>query len=293
MRTKRLQSAMEYLMTYGWAILAIAIVMVSLYSLGIFSLGNLQPTATPGSCQVIRTTAQTSLAGQCNNLIPKYVGSFNGANSYISVPDAKVQRSMTTASFIGWIYTATTDASSYDMMIAKYATNQIGYNFYLSGGSLRCSLYNASGNSVDHAMAPNLHDGKWHFVACTYNGSTMTLYEDGKFLASWTGTWQQTGSWTLNPLGLGYRGYGGTLYCNCYLSNLQIYNSSLDSSSIKALYLEGIGGVPIDLQDLVAWYPLNGNANDYSGLNSNANLSGIVNTVWNANWQSGYKAPTS
>ncbi|MDE1823137.1 MAG: hypothetical protein KGH69_05215 [Candidatus Micrarchaeota archaeon] len=79
----RLQSAMEYLMTYGWAILAIAIVMVSLYSLGIFNLGNLAPTATPGSCQVIRTSAQTSLAGQCGNLIPKYVGKFNGAGSYI------------------------------------------------------------------------------------------------------------------------------------------------------------------------------------------------------------------
>ncbi|MDE1851928.1 MAG: LamG domain-containing protein [Candidatus Micrarchaeota archaeon] len=290
---RRLQSAMEYLMTYGWAILAIAIVMVSLYSLGIFNAGSLQPTASPGSCEVVRTLAQTSLAGQCGNLIPRYVGKFNGQSSYVSIPDARVQRSMTTVSFTGWIYTATTDTSSYDMIIAKYATNLIGYNFYLSGGLLRCSLYNSSGNSVDHAMAPNLHDGKWHFVACTYNGTTMVLYEDGKSIASWSGTWMQTGSWTTNPLGLGYRGYGGILYCNCSLSNLQMYNTSLDSPSIKSLYQEGIGGTPINLQNLVAWYPLNGNANDYSGLNSNANISGIVNTIWNANWQSGYTNPSS
>ena len=35
MKNFKLQSAMEYLMTYGWAILIIAIVMVALFSLGI------------------------------------------------------------------------------------------------------------------------------------------------------------------------------------------------------------------------------------------------------------------
>ena len=35
------QSAMEYLMTYGWAILIIAIVLAALFSLGIFSSGSL------------------------------------------------------------------------------------------------------------------------------------------------------------------------------------------------------------------------------------------------------------
>jgi hypothetical protein len=35
--TKRAQSAMEYLMTYGWAILIIAVVLGALFSLGVFS----------------------------------------------------------------------------------------------------------------------------------------------------------------------------------------------------------------------------------------------------------------
>ncbi len=37
----KLQSAMEYLMTYGWAILIIAIVLIALFSLGVFSSNNL------------------------------------------------------------------------------------------------------------------------------------------------------------------------------------------------------------------------------------------------------------
>ena len=36
-KTKRSQSALEYMMTYGWAILIIVIVAVILYSMGIFN----------------------------------------------------------------------------------------------------------------------------------------------------------------------------------------------------------------------------------------------------------------
>ncbi|MGC8479124.1 MAG: hypothetical protein ACP5M9_00430 [Candidatus Micrarchaeia archaeon] len=44
MKTIKGQSAMEYLMTYGWAILIIAIVLVALFELGIFG-GSTLPTA--------------------------------------------------------------------------------------------------------------------------------------------------------------------------------------------------------------------------------------------------------
>jgi hypothetical protein len=44
-RTHKAQSAMEYLMTYGWAILIIAVVLGALFSLGVFSSSNLLGTA--------------------------------------------------------------------------------------------------------------------------------------------------------------------------------------------------------------------------------------------------------
>ncbi len=50
-KTFKAQSAMEYLMTYGWAILIIAVVLGALFSLGVFSGGNLLGTscvASPG-----------------------------------------------------------------------------------------------------------------------------------------------------------------------------------------------------------------------------------------------------
>ncbi|MEM3572606.1 MAG: hypothetical protein QW530_02660 [Candidatus Micrarchaeaceae archaeon] len=42
---KKLQSAMEYLMTYGWAILVIAVVLGALFSLGVFSSASLLGTS--------------------------------------------------------------------------------------------------------------------------------------------------------------------------------------------------------------------------------------------------------
>jgi len=44
-RKLRAQSAMEYLMTYGWAILIIAVVLGALFSLGVFNSSSLIGTA--------------------------------------------------------------------------------------------------------------------------------------------------------------------------------------------------------------------------------------------------------
>jgi hypothetical protein len=69
------------------------------------------------------------------------------------------------------------------------------------------------------------------------------------------------------------------------IANIQVYNATLSPSGINALYREGIGGAPIQLQNLVAWWPLNGNANDYSGNNYNG---AATNVIFTTTWTSGY-----
>ena len=49
-----------------------------------------------------------------------------------------------------------------------------------------------------------------------------------------------------------------------------------------------IGGAPIDLQHLVGWWPLNGNANDYSGNGNNGQINGVT---FVSNWWQGYTPP--
>ncbi len=73
------------------------------------------------------------------------------------------------------------------------------------------------------------------------------------------------------------------------MADVQLYNTSLDQNSITALYQEGIGGAPIDLQNLVGWWPLNGNANDYSGNGYNGNING--NVLFTDNWLGSYTPP--
>ncbi|MEM3202167.1 MAG: hypothetical protein QXY21_00685, partial [Candidatus Micrarchaeaceae archaeon] len=77
------QSAMEYLMTYGWAILIIAVVLGALFSLGVFNPMSFAPKASPGSCQVFRpngpgTTSFINLEGICNGEMPQYVMKLSG-----------------------------------------------------------------------------------------------------------------------------------------------------------------------------------------------------------------------
>ena len=84
--SKKLQSAMEYLMTYGWAILIIAVVLGALFQLGIFNASTFTPKAPPGSCHVFRpngpyTTSFINTQGICNGELPQYVANFNTAQS--------------------------------------------------------------------------------------------------------------------------------------------------------------------------------------------------------------------
>ena len=53
-RSKKSQAAMEFLMTYGWSILIIAVVLGALFQLGVFSSANLAPRAQTGNCRVLQ-----------------------------------------------------------------------------------------------------------------------------------------------------------------------------------------------------------------------------------------------
>jgi hypothetical protein len=64
------------------------------------------------------------------------------------------------------------------------------------------------------------------------------------------------------------------------LADVQIYNASLTTTQIKALYSEGISGGPvISNKDLIGWWPMNATVNnqarDYSGNSYNAQLTNV------------------
>jgi len=136
-----------------------------------------------------------------------------------------------------------------------------------------------------------VYPNRWTFFSITYWYTGSAWYADGYVNGKLVNGPVQRGG-IIEPLPFGIE-IGQmrevTVYMmNGSIANVQIYNTSLSANEIQALYLEGIGGAPIRLQNLVGWWPLNGDANDYSGNGNNGQISN-VNFV--SNWYNGYTPP--
>ena len=291
-RRRKSQSAMEYLMTYGWAILIIAIVLAALFQLGVFDSANFAPKAPPGACQVFRpngpgTTSFINTEGVCNGELPQYVASFSGSANIIgSFSSGFPYNSPTPITLTAWIKDPTNSGIAaiavgsnnygcsthlYEAGLNSYASNTITYHGC-------CNDYTSQSFNFSRS------NGGWHFIAISYSPGTIIFMVDGVY---------QTYGWNALP------NLGGNLilmgqdecdhwYFTGFESNVQLYNTSLSPTELQALYQEGIGGAPIDLQNLVGWWPLNGNSNDYSGNGNNGVPNGVTYT---SGWTSGYAAP--
>ena len=287
-RRHKVQSAMEYLMTYGWAILVIAVVLGVLYSMGVFNPQNFSPKAQPGSCQVLRpngpgTSYDINLEGTCGGELPQYVALFNNGNITMNASGLTNQRF--TIAF--WFY-----EPSYPNT-GSYPSVGVGNGFAYGVMYLLPQVYDVNGGAtVGNALETYVTNtappvGKWNFVATTYNGTEIRMYLDGT-LSNWhsySGTVDY--SYSYGVIG-GASGYDAPSIGGYYLSNVQMYNTSLSNSSMATLYGEGIGGAPIQLQNLVGWWPLNGDANDYSG---NNNDGAPTNVIYTGTWSSTYTPP--
>jgi len=280
------QSAMEYLMTYGWAILIISVVLAALFQLGVFNPMTFAPKAPPGSCQVFRpngpyTTSFINLEGICSGEIPQYVAQFNGQNSYISISSGPILN-YKPVTLSAWVYPNSRNNLGFILINCTRTSTICGsYLRWYYGYAFDGAISNSSSYFDLIYGGPT---NSWSYVVETYDGNTQKLYINGDLVAS--NTLSITPKVT-KGMDIGSSVWYGQNF-NGSIANVQIYNTSLSANEIQALYLEGIGGAPIDLQHLVAWWPLNGNANDYSG---NGNNGQINNVNFVSNWYNGYTPP--
>ncbi|MGC8495787.1 MAG: LamG domain-containing protein [Candidatus Micrarchaeia archaeon] len=277
------QSAMEYLMTYGWAILIISIVLAALFQLGVFNPMAFAAKAQPGSCQVYRpngpgTTYLINLEGLCNGEIPEYVADFSSGNLAGSYPNPLITNAFTVSAWV--------NGAGRFWELAQGTCDEAGaytfFGYYDDEGSSNTGWYSFSN-------VPPQKNNNWYFVTVTGANGVASLYLNGVYISSITASTTLQYENVLS-IGGGYAcsSYGG--YYSGLISNEQIYNTSLSANEIQALYQEGIGGAPIDLQNLVGWWPLNGNANDYSGNGYNLiPTNGVIDYV--SNWYSSYTPP--
>ncbi len=223
--------------------------------------------------------------------MPEYTGYFGSSTADQIVVNKKFFQG-NSFTIIAWVYwpsgtnLASPGTSNGDLGYAwsgPAATDE-GFGLFSRGDHWYLNFY---GDDLECSSGPVA--GRWYQFGASWNNSTklQEIWVNGVVNCSRTsGGTLVTGE----PLyiGSGAGTWDGGAYMDGYIANIQLYNISLSPSEIQALYQEGIGGAPVDLQHLVAWWPLNGNANDYSGNGNNGQINGVT---FVSNWWSGYTPP--
>lgn len=191
---------------------------------------------------------------------------FNGASSYISTEQIA---GMSQFSLSLWLYqdapqAAYTRIVSLDNFVIPYngwtlLTSSNGQKAYMA-------LFTSSGAEFDSCLEP-IPSNTWQNIIVSYNGVIPLIYSNGTVCDS-----QNKGtidSVTNLPLIIG----GGdsqapTGQFNGAIANVQLYNTSISSYQAEALYAGGVSGQPLSYSNLVAWWPLQGNANSYANVYS-------------------------
>ncbi len=356
------QSALEYMMTYGWAILIIVIVAAVLYSLGIFSpsssisttmtgfsgLGSPTALCMPngglrlrlgdnigttinitsinvtanGATETVRPNKTIPTQGTYIFYVPNVCGTSAGARySFTSTvtytepgqtfagpyfSSGTASGAISSTNLPGYVLLADTpnygdipnsvaiDSAKSTLTVAFWATMQQLPNCCLSiinkgwvttprqwyfienGNLITYGLSNNSANNNGYEVKHPDLGANWTFFVGTFTSGAQDLYMDANL---WS-TFDLTGEIAPNtqPIWIAAFVGGGNAF-NGTLSNIQIYNSTLDQTQISQLYSEGMGGSPLTGSQLIGWWPLNDTFKDFSGEGNNMVNDGMTFTT--------------
>jgi Concanavalin A-like lectin/glucanases superfamily len=268
-RKLKAQGAIEFLSNYIWAIIVIAVVLAAFFFLGIFGGSSFQPRLQPGSCSVYRadgpgSVSEINVAGVCYGELPLSVADFKygGAQPAITVNSIRFIKGQG-LTLSGWVYFGGGGSSQVPFAYGASSAIYLSINSSSCGGGI--SLQPTS-MCLTNSQTPL---NKWIFVAVEYDNANGNIKGYAVINGNLINKTVPAGSYSVpakSSLLIGDPWDG-------LISNVQLYNSSISSNTIMQLYERGIGGAPINLRNIVGWWQLNGNANDYSGDANNASSS--------------------
>lgn len=168
----------------------------------------------------------------------------------------------------------TAERKSCGSVIGKSVRSQAGqFEIYVEGDGTSCATGKFNNNELvfsyidtngqSHTLNSNeLPSDTWTYAVAVFNGGTgtMTWYLNGTKSEQYSGLGSIAAD--SNALYIG----GDTAFFNGSISNVQLYNGILSSNQVQNLYSIGISSSPIS-SNIIGWWPLNGNLNDYSGYN--------------------------
>jgi hypothetical protein len=179
-----------------------------------------------------------------------------------------------------WFKTSTTGVQQ--TIFASYSENPNvkGVMLYIDANNHLTCVVGYSSNYYYFTGATVVTDGNWHFGVLTWNGATLKIFLDGyeevRLAATSAPAYDAT-----NYVRVGCRNYTGTniLFFTGSLDDVFLLNGeALHADEIRKIY-EGtisVGEIIPKRGNLIAYYPLNGNAKDCSGNNNHGVASNIT-----------------
>ena len=185
---------------------------------------------------------------------------FNGVNQYISVPDNPMLH-VQTVTVDGWVKTPIASIAVYNWYTPILATgdpnSHQGYELFIQRDYANSNLAHAgfivwSSSSVggligSNTVGLNVADGAWHHLAGIYDGSTVSVYVDGKLEGSkpYSGTIQYANP---SPLYIGtepdYLSHPSASHppFQGAMDDIEVWNRSLSAGEVMAIYSSGTAG---------------------------------------------------
>lgn len=171
----------------------------------------------------------TSVAGQISNAL-----SFDGASQYIQSGAAPIPPGATALTIACWIKGRAPGANPNGTIISSWGYSY-GFTFN-SGGPV---AFVGGGSYSDGVKSSrNVDDGKWHYLAGTWDGATGSLYIDGSLdnaAALYMNTWNFSAVVLAGPAN--YYGYYSGI-----IDDVRIYNRALSAVEIANQYQWPTGG---------------------------------------------------
>ncbi|HEY1365646.1 MAG TPA: LamG domain-containing protein [Gaiellaceae bacterium] len=166
---------------------------------------------------------------------------FDGVDDYVSIPDSPVLEPQTLT--VAALVKGSSSPGQWRYIFSK-GTNECrtgSYGLYSGfGGGLAFTISDGYDFVVSPEAPPSVWDGRWHFVAGSYDGSTLRLFVDGV----------EVGSGTPTSITIGYNlpsdtsktgGYtDGSATCQLFLSgdlsNVSVWNTALPIGKLAPLF---------------------------------------------------------
>ncbi|MFC0878449.1 LamG-like jellyroll fold domain-containing protein [Saccharicrinis sp. FJH2] len=140
-------------------------------------------------------------------------------------------------------------------------------------GTASFTTGNGTRNSIITTCKNNIADNEWHHIVAVRMDSLHQLFVDNHPVAQTIAAPQNTDNDQDLKFGLQKLYYGDINPFSGYLDEIKIFSKALSENNISDLYNEHIPPVKLD-SGLVAYYPFDGNAYDYSGNNLHADVNG-------------------